>query len=98
MYEFDDIGSTYLSLPPNMQTVENECFGYALDRQMKLFHRLAKTLTVWSDMDSVDPKYYDFMAMCLRAPYYRSEYSDKVKLELLKAAILSYRFAGTKKL
>lgn len=97
MYQFDDVGSTFLSLPPNLQTIKNDCFGYALDRQMAKMHKIAKQITVWSDLDSVDPKYYDFLAMTIRAPYYKSEYSGELKLGLIKSALLTRRYAGTMK-
>ncbi len=97
MYQFDDIGSTFLSLPPNLQGTESECFGYALDRQLKKFHELANRVTVWSDLDNVNPKYYDNLAMTIRAPYYKSEYTDEQKLALIKSALRTRRFAGTKK-
>lgn len=95
MYQFDDVGSTFLSLPPNLQTTENDCFGYALDRQMEKMHRLARQITVWSDLDNADPKYYDYLAMTIRAPYYKSEYSNKQKLGLIKSALLTRQYAGT---
>lgn len=95
MYQFDDVGSTFLSLPPNLQNVENDCFGYALDRQMERMHKLARQITVWSDLDNVDSKYYDSLAMTIRAPYYRSEYNNKQKLGLIKSALLTRRNAGT---
>lgn len=95
MYQIDDIGSTFMSLPPNLQTVENDCFGYAFDKQIKKIHELAKKLTVWSDLDNADPKYYDYLAITIRAPYYRSDYSDRQKLALIKSAILTRRYAGT---
>ncbi|MGN0338667.1 MAG: phage tail protein [Lachnospiraceae bacterium] len=97
MYQIDDIGSTFISLPPNMQTTDNECLGYAFDKQIKKLLKLAKKLTVWSDLDHADPKYYDYMAMTIRAPYYRSDYPDKQKLALIKSAILTRRYAGTTK-
>lgn len=97
MFNFDDIGSTYISLPPNLQTVESDCFGYALDKQMQKFHALAKQLTIWSDMDHTAAKYYDYMALCIKAPYYKSEYDQEMKLSLLKTAIESNRYAGTQK-
>lgn len=97
MFQFDDIGSTYSSLPPNLQDIANECFGYALDRQMKKFHRLANQLTVWSDLDHVDSKYYDYIALCIKAPYYKSGYPDDMKLQLIKTAIEMHRYAGTQR-
>ncbi len=97
MYQLDDVGSTFLSLPPNLQTTENDCFGYVLDRQMERMHKLARSITVWSDLDNVDPKYYDSLAMTIRAPYYKSEYSNKQKLGLIKSALLTRRNAGTMK-
>lgn len=97
MYQFDDVGSTFLSLPPNLQTTENDCFSYALDRQMAKMHKLAKQITVWSNLDNVDPKYYDYLAVTIRAPYYKSEYSNELKLRLIKSALLTRRYAGTMK-
>lgn len=97
MYRFDDIGSTFISLPPNLQNIENECLGYAFDKQLEKLHKLADKLTVWSDLDSVDPKYYDHLAITISAPYYRSDYTDRQKLALLKSAILTKRYAGTTK-
>ena len=97
MYQFDDVGSTYLSLPPNLQTAENASFSYAFDRQIQKLHRLAKKLTVWSDLENVEPKYYDYMAMAIRAPYYKSEYNDKQKLNLIKSTLATQRYAGTVK-
>lgn len=97
MYQFDDLGSTYISLPPNMQDINNECFGYALDRQMQKFHKLANKLTIWSDMDNIDPKYYDYIALCVKAPYYKSSYTDDKKLQLIKSAIEMHRYAGTQR-
>lgn len=95
MYLFDDVGSTFLSLPPNLQTTDSDCLGYALDRQIKRMHKLAKQITVWSDLDNVDPKYYDSLAMTIQAPYYKSEYINKQKLGLIKSALLTRRNAGT---
>ncbi|MDE6053155.1 MAG: phage tail protein [Lachnospiraceae bacterium] len=95
MYQFDDVGSTYFSLPPNLQNTGNACFAYAFDRQIKRLHMLAKKLTVWSDLDHADPKYYDHIAISIRAPYYKSEYSEKQKLKLIKATLESRTYAGT---
>lgn len=95
MYKYDDVGSTFLSLPPNLQTTENECFGYALDRQMQKMNKLAHQLSVWGDLDNTDPKYYDYMAMTIGAPYYKSEYTDAQKLGIIKSAPMKRRYAGT---
>lgn len=97
MYKIDDIGSTYVSLPPNMQHTENQCFAYAFDRQIRRLAALARSLTMWSDLDHVDPKFYDYMALCIKAPYYKSEYDDQKKLELIKTAIESRRYAGSER-
>lgn len=97
MYQFDDVGSMYISLPPNLQNIENACFAYAFDRQIRKLHALAKKLTIWSDLDNADPRYYDYMAITIRAPYYRSEYGARQKLELIKSALESRIYAGTMK-
>lgn len=97
MYNIDDIGSTYASLPPSLQTGENECFAYALDRQIVKLNKLIQKLDVWGNLDQVDPKYYDALAVCVQVPYYRSDYSDDMKLLLIKSAPMFYRYAGTQK-
>jgi P2-related tail formation protein len=97
MYKLTDIGSLYRSLPPNLQTVENECLGYCVDRQVERFTRLASKLTIWSDVDNADARYLDQMAMTIRAPYYKSEYDEATKRELIKSAVETRRFAGTRK-
>ena len=89
--------ATYLSLPPNFQTVENLAFGYAVDRQMKKVLAFVKRISVWSDIKNVPPKYYDYLAACLNPPYYASEHDDSTKLNLLENALTSYMFAGTVK-
>lgn len=97
MYQIDDIGSTYASLPPNLQTIDYECLAYAFDRQVKKICDLAKKVTIWSDMDNANPRYYDYMAASIKAPYYKSGYDDQRKLDLLKSTVLSNQYAGTKK-
>lgn len=90
-----DTDVTYLSLPPNFQTLENRAMGYAVDKQMKKLFVLSRKLLVWADLDNVSPRYYDYLAASLRAPYYSSEYEDKVRLEILKKTLQTYMFAGT---
>ena len=95
MYKIDDIGSFFMSLPPNLQRAETKAFGYAVDRQFKKLMRLADMLNVWGELDKLDPKYYDMAAAILRAPYYRSDYDDGQKLRLIKSALATYRYAGS---
>ncbi|MCI8315179.1 MAG: hypothetical protein HFH74_09150 [Lachnospiraceae bacterium] len=97
MFQIDDVGSMYISLPPNLQDTENACFSYAFDKQIQKLYKLAKKLTVWSDLDNADPKYYDYMALAIRTPYYKSEYNQKQKLKLIKATLAARRYAGTVK-
>ena len=86
---------TFLSLPPNFQTTENKALGYAVDQQMKKLMQFIHKVSVWSDLDNVDPKYYDYLAASIRAPFYSSEYDNDTKLAILKKALQTYMFAGT---
>lgn len=97
MYKIDDIGSTFVSLPASLQTDENECFFNAIDKQIAKLTKIARSLNVWGDLDKVNPNLYDRLAICIQAPYYKSEYSNEQKLRLLKNALSSYRFSGTVK-
>lgn len=95
MKQLGDIDATFLSFPPNFQTIENRAMGYAIDRQMKKLMRFVRKVSVWSNLDNVEPKYYDFLAASLRAPYYSSEYDDETRLEILKRTLQTYMFSGT---
>jgi P2-related tail formation protein len=97
MYGLTDIGSLYRSLPPNLQTTEYECLGYAIDRQMEKFVGLARRLTIWSDIDNANAGCLDQMAMTIKAPYYKSEYDEATKRALIKSAVETKRLAGTKR-
>lgn len=95
MYRIDDEKTYYMLLPPNMQDTDAECFSYALSKQLKKFAKLAKQLNVWGNLDELNPKYYDLAAVGMNAQYYRTEYPDEVKLELIKHAYEMHRYAGT---
>lgn len=88
-------GATYLSLPPNFQTMDMKCLGHAVDIQVGKLMEFAKKVLVWSDLEHVDPRYYDQLAASLRAPYYASEYDDGTRLDILKETLQTYMFAGT---
>lgn len=90
-------GATFASMPPNLQTAENYAFGYAVDRQMAKLNRLSKKLRVWTDLEHVDPRYYDCIAASIRALYYKSTYDDETKLNIIKNAMKVYRYAGSRK-
>lgn len=88
-------GVTYLSFPPNFQTVEMKCLGFAVDSQMKKLMQFSKIVSVWSDLEDVNTKYCDQLAASLRALYYASEYDADTKRSILKGAMQDYMFAGT---
>lgn len=79
-----EIGTTFFAMPPNFQNIEDECFCYAVDRQLKKVMSTAGSVAVWSDMDNVNPKYYGYMASMLRSPYYLSSLSESDKLKVIK--------------
>ena len=97
MYRAGDDGAIYASLPPNMQNVEMYALGKAFDRQIKKLMLFCQKLSFWADLEKLPPKYYDYAAATLRALYYRSEYTDSVKLQILRQALQIYKFAGTEK-
>ena len=70
-----------MSMPPVFQNIEDKCFGYAVDRQLAKVMEKTKSVAVWADMDSVDARYYGYMAAMLRSPYFLSSLweSDKIK-------------------
>ena len=58
---------------------------------------VTEQLNIWGNLDELDPKYYDMAATVLRAPYYESGYEDEQKLNLIKSALATYRYAGSAK-
>lgn len=86
----------FLTLPPNMQDEDTEAFSYAVDRQIAKLLPLAAKLNVWGNLDGVDPKFYDLLAVTINAPSYRSEYSDEQKQKLIKTALQTYYKLGTR--
>lgn len=88
-------GVSYLSLPPNMQSNENYALCIAFDHQMGKITEFGKRLLVWGDLDNLDPGFYDYAAATLRSLYYSSRYDDETKLQILKNALKTYRYAGS---
>lgn len=93
--ELGDKDVTYMSLPPNFQTEENRALGYAFDRQVKKLMEAAKNIPVWTNLDNIPEKYYDYIAASIRAPYYSSQYDAETRKGILKSAFQVYMFAGT---
>ena len=93
--ELGDKDVTYMSLPPNFQTEENHALGYAFDRQVKKIMEAAKNIPVWTNLDNIPEKYYDYIAASIRAPYYSSQYDAETRKGILKSAFQVYMFAGT---
>lgn len=88
--------ATYLSLPPNLQDSDAEALSYAVDRQIKNLLEVAKKLNVWGNLDGLDPKYYDLIAMSINVPAYRSEYTPEQKINLIKNGLSAYYSLGTR--
>lgn len=89
-------GATFLSLPPNLQTDESYALSAAVDKQMKKLLLISNMLQVWTDLDSVDPRFYGIIAACIKAPYYDSALDDNTKLAIIKGTLNVYRLAGTR--
>lgn len=71
--------------------------AYAIDRQFAKMLPLAKAIRVWSDLDNVDPKYYDYLALCIHVQAYKTDYTNAQKLNLIKNGLYEYFLGGTKK-
>ena len=90
-------GAMFRSIPPNLENYESYAYSRAVDRQMKKLMEFNRCVHVWGNLPELSPKFYDYAAVSLRALYYRSEYTDDVKLQILEQALQIYKFAGTKK-
>ncbi len=95
--DIGDTGVTYLALPPNFHTEENNALCYATDRQLKKLMEAAGNISAWAGLKNTDAKYYDYMAASVRAPYYASQYNDTTRLGILESTFQVYMFAGTRK-
>ena len=89
--------ATFISLPPNFQSNENYALGIAVDKQMYKLMEFMKRVQVWTKLDDLDARYYDYLAASIRAPYYSSEYDPTKKLAILRKSLSTYMFAGTRK-
>lgn len=96
MYEIDEKDTYYMCLPANLQDIDAQCFSYALFLQMKKYVKLSERLNLWGNLENAKPEHYDYIAACMGAPYYRSEFSNTVKLQLIKHAYETRRYAGTR--
>lgn len=97
MYRIDDIGGLFASLPPNLQNAKNEAYCYALDRLFQKTVMYSKKIGIWTDIKNTESKWYDYMATCIRTPYYRSDYSDEQKRKLIEGTLLTYKYAGSRR-
>lgn len=97
MKKLGETRASYLTLPPNLQNHSTEAMAYAIDRQFAKLLPLAKAITVWSDLDNVDPKYYDYLALCIHVQAYKTDYTNAQKLNLLKNGLNEYFLGGTRK-
>lgn len=88
--------ATFLSFAANFQTDENRAMGYAVDEHMAKLMAFMERAGVWSDLDRVDSRYYDYIAASIRAPYYSSADPDDKKLAVIKSAFKIYMTAGTR--
>lgn len=89
-------GSTYLSIPPNLQNDETYALSYAVDRQIRRLTGLSDMVRVWSNLDAVPPRYYSLIAACIKAPYYDSNFDDATKLAVIKGTLATHRLAGSR--
>lgn len=96
MYKINDRDTYYMLLPPNLQDTDARCFSCALSKQIEKFVKLAEKLNLWGDLEHADERYYDYIAACMRVPYYRSEFDNKTKLQLIMHGYEIYRNAGTR--
>jgi phage tail P2-like protein len=95
--ELGEKGATYMSLPYNMQTPQNQALGIMFDKQMKKLIEYFKKVLVWGDTDNAEVTYYGAMAKSIRSLFYDSNESEDVKRAIIKDALKFYAFAGTEK-
>jgi P2-related tail formation protein len=87
----------YDLMPPSYQTVEMKCIAYALSRAMTLLCEAADKVMLTANMEALDEKALDYLALELRTQYYDQELSREQKIELIKGSLQWYMYAGTKK-
>lgn len=87
----------YDLMPPSYQTVEMKCIAYALSRVMTLLCEAADKVMLTANMEALDEKVLDYLALELRTQYYDQELSREQKIELIKGSLQWYMYAGTKK-
>ena len=87
---------TEKALPAEMRTPERIALAYAYDRQKKKFLERVKRVYIWADLDQVDDRNLDFLAVENRVPFYNTDLAPDIKRNLIKNSIYWHMKFGTR--
>lgn len=83
-------------LPENLSSqLEVQAFGYALHRQIDKLLSMAEKVSFLTAIDRADEEILDYLAIELRTPCYKMEYSIEVKRALILSTLPYYMKMGT---
>lgn len=83
-------------LPDNLSSqLEAQAFGYALHRQVEKLLGMAEKVSFLTAIDRASDEILDYLAIELRTPCYKMEYSTEVKRALILSTLPYYMKMGT---
>ena len=82
------------SMRYNPETIS---IGYAIRQEKQRIMALADRTRLMSAIDSLDERILDYLAVELRSPFYRDNYSIESKRALIKGTLAFYGIMGTPK-
>lgn len=83
-------------LPDNLSShLEVQAFGYALHRQIEKLCNMADRVKIYAAIQTAPDGILDYLAIELRTPCYRMEYSTEVKRNLILSTLPYHMKMGT---
>ncbi len=83
-------------LPENLSSqLETQAFAYALSRQIEKLVKAAEGVSFLTAIEKAPEEILDYLAIELRTPCYREEYSPEIKRSLILSTLPYYMKLGT---
>ena len=83
-------------LPDNLASqLEAQAYGYALHRQIEKLCDMADRVRIYAAVQTAPDEILDYLAIELRTPCYKMEYSTEVKRSLILSTLPYYMKMGT---
>ncbi len=86
----------YEILPDSFKNTETRCVAYALSKAVQRLCAAARDVSVMAGIGELSENILDYLAVELRAPYYKPDMSQEKKADIIAATLPWFLGAGTK--